>query len=426
MEYVQPVGAAADAPYLDANPSGGIEGSPVPAAAIEHPMRELVALITDAGITPSDADLDQVASAVRTLMQKQSSCVSNASGTADAITGGYAPAITALVNGMTLYVRAGSANATATPTFTPASGTIVAKTIVKGAGAELAAGDIAGGGHWIELQYDVTLDKWVLLNPATGVSVTKRVQIQTITASVAANALTVGLNPTSLDFRSNSLTSGTVNTRTVAAALSLTAPSGATLGTVSGQSARLALLAIDNAGAVELAITNLAGGTNLDETTLISTTAISAAATSASVIYSTAARTNVPFRVVGFIDITESAAGTWSTAPTVVQGQGGQALAAISSLGYGQTEQDVSASRAIGTTYYNTTGKPITCIVTISTNGSSSTGSLVLGSVTLTNVVGNSTGNTVRWPITFVVRPGQSYALTGFSGASVSQWVEIR
>lgn len=96
--------------------------------------------------------------------------ISAASGTADAITGAYTPAISVLANGMTLYVRASSANATTTPTFTPASGTIAAKQIVKGAGSALAAGDIAGGGHWIELQYDLTLDKWVLLNPAKGVT----------------------------------------------------------------------------------------------------------------------------------------------------------------------------------------------------------------------------------------------------------------
>jgi hypothetical protein len=96
--------------------------------------------------------------------------ISAAGGTADAITGIYAPGITTLTNGMTLYVRAASANATTTPTFTPASGTIPAKTIVKGNGLALAARDIAGAGHWIELQYDQALDKWVLLNPATGVN----------------------------------------------------------------------------------------------------------------------------------------------------------------------------------------------------------------------------------------------------------------
>ena len=100
--------------------------------------------------------------------QASSSIISTAGGTDDAITGTYAPGITALTNGMTLYVRANTPNLTTTPTFTPAPGVILPKVIVKGAGSALTAGDIAGGGHWIELQYDLTLDKWVLLNPANG------------------------------------------------------------------------------------------------------------------------------------------------------------------------------------------------------------------------------------------------------------------
>jgi hypothetical protein len=103
-------------------------------------------------------------------IQQAGPIISAAGGTADALTGSYFPAITAITNGMTLYVRASSANATTTPTFTPNSGVITAKTIVKGAGSAVAAGDIAGGGHWIELQYDATLDKWVLLNPANGIT----------------------------------------------------------------------------------------------------------------------------------------------------------------------------------------------------------------------------------------------------------------
>jgi len=102
-------------------------------------------------------------------VQNNTAIASAAGGTTDAITGSYTPAITSLTNGMSLYVRAGSSNATTTPTF-KADGTAI-KTIVKGNGLPLVAGDIAGDGHWIELQYDATLDKWVLLNPATGVAV---------------------------------------------------------------------------------------------------------------------------------------------------------------------------------------------------------------------------------------------------------------
>lgn len=102
--------------------------------------------------------------------QKNSFNSAIAAGTADAITASYTPAVAALTNGLSLYVRAGSANATTTPTFTPNSGTIAAKAIVKGNGQALAKSDIAGGGHWIELQYDASLDKWVLLNPASGIN----------------------------------------------------------------------------------------------------------------------------------------------------------------------------------------------------------------------------------------------------------------
>lgn len=172
MQYVQPVGGLANDPYVDANPGAGQEGSPVPAAAIEHPQRELVALITDAGLAPSGASLTQVAAAIKMIFQKASAVSAAASGTVDAITANFTPAIAALSDHLLLIVRAGGANTSTTPTFTPASATIAAKTIVKGHNQPLVAGDISGAGFRAELQYDAALDKWVLLNPATGVSIT--------------------------------------------------------------------------------------------------------------------------------------------------------------------------------------------------------------------------------------------------------------
>jgi hypothetical protein len=148
--------------------------------------------------------------------------------------------------------------------------------------------------------------------------------IKSITASVASNALTVTLNPTTLDFRSATLNSGTVNTRSVATAISAVVPSGATLGTTNAVLSKVTLIAIDNAGTIELAVCN--GSLSLDESTLISTTALSADADSATVVYSTTARTNVPFRVVGFVESTQSTAGTWASAPSKIQGYGGLAL----------------------------------------------------------------------------------------------------
>jgi len=84
-------------------------------------------------------------------------------GTADAITATSSPVITTLVDGQLCYVRATAANATTTPTFSPNA--LTARTIVKNGGSALAAGDIAGDGHELELRYDLTNTRWELLNP---------------------------------------------------------------------------------------------------------------------------------------------------------------------------------------------------------------------------------------------------------------------
>lgn len=92
----------------------------------------------------------------------------NAAGTVDAITADFTPNV-ALTNGTSVVVRAAGANTSAAPTFNPDA--LGDKTIVKGNDLALVAGDIAGAGHWIEMQYDSTLDKWVLQNPAKGIDV---------------------------------------------------------------------------------------------------------------------------------------------------------------------------------------------------------------------------------------------------------------
>lgn len=341
-----------------------------------------------------------------------------AGGTADALTATFSPAITALPAApgtLSVLVRAASANATTTPTFA-ADGT-AAKTIVKGSNSALVAGDIAGAGHWLALEYDATLDKWVLQNPAHGVATVNTTQVQSLSAAVAANALTVGLAATTLDFRNATLTDGAPVAGVAVGALTITVPSGATLGTVNTVAARLVLLVAYNGGSPVLCIANLAGGVNLDETTLISPTTISGAANSASVIYSASAvGANSPFRVVGFVDITEATAGTWATAPTRVQGTGGQALAALSSFGFGQTWQDVTGSRSSGTTFYNTTGRPIAVSAGF-TNTVNYTA--VVGGVT----VAPSTSGTFF--TTFIVPAGTSYSITSTSG-TVATWRELR
>jgi hypothetical protein len=239
------------------------------------------------------------------------------------------------------------------------------------------------------------------------------IQIQPISASVASSALTITASALTLDFRSTTLGSGTVTTVSGTPA-SLVVPSTATLGTINATQSRLVVIALNNAGTIELAVVNISGGNNLDETTLLTTTAISASSTSASTVYSTTARTSVAFRVIGYIESTQATAGTWATAPSTIQGYGGQALSAMSSLGYGQTWQNfTTGTRVASTTYYNTTGKPIHLAIAWSAGG---TGLVVNGST----VQSNSSYNLVN----AVIPPGANYA-AGYSGV-LSYWAELR
>lgn len=154
----------------------------------------------------------------------------------------------------------------------------------------------------------------------------------TLAASVSLSALTISLktasgadpspgNPVYIPFRSGTLTSGTYNLRAVTAALSIIISSGSTLGTVAALLSQIDVIAIDNAGVVELAVVNHAGAPNLPETDFISTTAEggAGAADSYNVIYSTTARASVPYHSLGYVQSTQATPGTWATAPSKLQ-----------------------------------------------------------------------------------------------------------
>ena len=197
-------------------------------------------------------------------------------------------------------------------------------------------------------------------------------RIQPISASVAANALTISASALSLDFRSTTLGSGTV-TNVSDTPANLVISSGSTLGTTNAIKNRLAILALNNAGTIELAVSNISGSVDLTETGLVSTTAEggAGAADSATVVYSTTARTNVAYRVIGYIESTQATAGTWATAPSTIQGTGGEALSAGTRIMSGVAVASTSGT-SIDFTSIPSWVKRITVMFDgVSTNGSS-------------------------------------------------------
>ena len=388
--------------------------------------------------------------ALPTTMQNSTSVTLSSVAGTNTITGSLTPALTAYVAGQTFrFTAAGDNTGPATINING----LGAKAITKSGTTALTLGDIVSGAV-VQVTYDGTnfqlssgvslpdasetvkgivelatiaevqagTDTVRAVTPAGLLSASGRT-MQSIDYTLAGNALTLKLNPTTLAFRATTLTSGAPTLVSNAAQITTTISSGSTGGTISGQSSDIILLAINNAGTMELAWCNSAGGINLDETTLINTTAEggAGAADSATVIYSTTARTGVAFRVAGLFRSTQTIAGTWAQTPSLVQPVGGQALAAMSSLGYGQTPQNVTGFRVSGTTYYNTTGKPISAYVYSGLAASGSVAAYLNGNLVMQQTTGAGQIMAVALP---VIPAGANYTFT--SSATITGWWETR
>lgn len=236
--------------------------------------------------------------------------------------------------------------------------------------------------------------------------------------TVAANALTATLQPTPITFRSATAGSGSVTNLMVSTALSLTVPSGATLGAANGVAATLALAAINNAGTVEYAINNVTSLGSLASEGIINTTALSASSNSANTWYSTTARTGVPYKLVGILTSTQATAGTYATAPSSIQGYGiaQQGQTVINPLTVANPGAVwTNPTRTSGTTYTNTTSNyRLVYVLVNATTGST----VVVGGVTVHTV---TNGQFVG--VSFLVPPGLTYVVTAASG--ITNWSEL-
>lgn len=304
-------------------------------------------------------------------------------------------------------------------------------------GTDPAAGDISGR---VYLIYDATAG-WMEIQRK---SVAPPPQIRTLSASVASSALAINLSPANIDFRSPSLGSGTINRRNVVSAPAITVPSGATLGTQNGVQSQIVVLALDNAGTVQLGVVNLAGGLNLDESTLVNATAITSGSSLANVIYSTSSASGLPFRVMGFVQSTQATAGTWATSPSEVQGQGGQTIIGMPKITLA-APQATTTGTSIDFTGIPAGVKRVTMTFSaVSTNGTSNpqiqlgsggilttgyvssstvlTGAAVTQSVVASGFHINSSNavNQIFGAITFTLLTGGTWACSGVLGLGTS------
>ena len=143
-----------------------------------------------------------------------------------------------------------------------------------------------------------------------------------------SNGLLITLKKGGWFFRNPTLATGAFEYVKTDTDLTLTISSGSTLGTTNAVQSDVLARVVNDAGTLRLTAENMAGGMDASETGVISTTAEggAGAADSSTVIYSGTAVTSKSYRVAGIVRSTQATAGTWATAPSLVQGAGGQAV----------------------------------------------------------------------------------------------------
>jgi hypothetical protein len=250
------------------------------------------------------------------------------------------------------------------------------------------------------------------------------------TASTASSLISASLGTGKVDFRNAALTNGTPVEYNVTSTLTLAMNSiSGSLGATTAVATSLIYAIVYNAGNPQLAVCNLSGGLQLDETNLITTTAIGSGSTAANVWYSaTAITTASQYRIVGRVDATWTSGTGWSS-PTLVQPVGvGEALAGTNSIGYA-LPISVVGSRAIGTTYYNNNLAKPRWVHYTGTNTSGNSAAIItvitpLGSIQYVGGPSASVsgaGHQVSAPIP----PGCGYIITGQNGTeTIGTWLE--
>lgn len=145
--YPNPPGAD----YIDGNQAAGIEGSIVPAAAVENPQRELVQLITDVGLqTPTAKDLTQVSYATRFMRVQFVQDL----GVANAISIALNPSPNVWMTPLSWFVEMAAGNTNTSTLVTCAlEGIPGTRPVTKRDGSPVQPGDL-GAGNVVLMCYD--------------------------------------------------------------------------------------------------------------------------------------------------------------------------------------------------------------------------------------------------------------------------------
>lgn len=161
-----------------------------------------------------------------------------------------------------------------------------------------------------------------------GLSVSAASSALTFTVTQAGGSAPTAQNPVTVPFRSTTAATGTVALGTITSSITLTIPSGATLGTSNLVPFRIWIFLNYNGGTPALGVATCSTTTTITiypcvawESTLKTSTTISAGATAAGQLYATTGVGNDAVRIVGYCDFASGlvTAGAWASTCTTLQ-----------------------------------------------------------------------------------------------------------
>jgi hypothetical protein len=196
--------------FTDGDPVANIAPTVLPAEFMNMLMMELLNVLAAAGVTPSKTNFTQLTLAISQLVRSGAAAYGIDTGTANAYTVPYTPAVTAAADGMLIRFKAKTTNSGAS-TFAPDN--VLAKPLIGAGALPLQGGEIIAGGTcsviWLS-----ALGKWVLLGCTGGA-------VQVAPGSASAHAMTIAQMQTA--YGVYALDTGTANTYGAAFAPAITA-----------------------------------------------------------------------------------------------------------------------------------------------------------------------------------------------------------
>jgi hypothetical protein len=155
------------------------------------------------------------------------------------------------------------------------------------------------------------------------ISTSRAGNAETIALKTAAGSDPSGSDKIRIGFRDATAGTGAYSVLEISAATSITVSSGSTLGATSATIFRLWLVGFNDAGTFRLGVIKCAltdGVYGLQDNVLESSTAEggAGAADSSGVIYTGTGVTSKAMRVLGYLEYTLTTAGTWDTAPSLI------------------------------------------------------------------------------------------------------------